>query len=342
MKTRNEKRLSVITRERRSLGMLRSEDSLDLPAEAGERPGIGRLMGAGMLVIAGFFVGLTAWSSSAPISSAALAHGQVSLETKRKLVQHLEGGIVSRIMVREGQLVEADDVLLVLDEKQTRASVDLLRSKIASAGQQIELLQEELSLIVRLYDQGLARKPRLLALRRSLADIEGKRLQDEARLEASLDTLERAKILAPVGGNVVGLKVHTLGGVIAPGSELMSIVPSGEKLIVEARVQPNDIDVVHAGLAAQVQLAPFSARVQPPISGSVESVSADRMTDERTGEDYYLAQIKLDDVADPAIGGIELIPGMPVQVSIVTGARTFLSYLSAPIIKSFGRAFRED
>ncbi len=307
-----------------------------------DRPQIGRLTALGLIVIGTFFGGLTLWSANAPLSSAALANGRVSVETNRKSIQHLEGGIVSEILVREGQQVGVGDVLLVLDEKQTQASVDLLKSKITSADEQIALLEDELAIIQRLHDQGLARKPRLLALQRSLADIKGRRSQDQSRLGASADVLKRSHIRAPVSGAVVGLKVHTAGGVIAPGSELLSIVPDGEQLVIEARVDPNDIDVVRVGLAAQVQLAPFSARLLPPIAGSVESVSADRMSDETTGEDYYLARISLDTESHLESSGVKLTPGMPVQVSIITGARTFLDYLSAPVLMSFDRAFKED
>ena len=342
MKRLRRNRLALVTAPGRQVMPPRDAPPAAQPSAAAERPGIRGLSVAGLVVIFGFFGGMAAWSSSAPLSSAAIAQGEVSIETKRKLVQHLEGGIVKQIMVREGQQVSEGDVLLVLEEAQARASVDLLRSKIASAGEQTELLKEELGLIERLYEQGLARKPRLLALRRSLAELEGQRIQDQARLAASQDTLERAKIRSSVSGTVVGLKANSVGGVIAPGSELMSIVPGDERLVVEARVHPNDIDVVQAGLSAQVQLTPFSARVLPPIPGRVATVSADRMSDERTGEDYYLAQITLLGEPDAATGGLELTPGMPVQVSIVTGARTFLSYLTAPLIKSFDRAFRED
>ena len=342
MNARSNDRLALVIGGRRDLaehGPLPTESPM---RTADERPRIGRLTAAGLIVIGTFFGGMAAWSAHAPLSSAALAHGHIGVETSRKRVQHLEGGIVADILVREGQHVQAGDVLLVLDEKQTRATVDLLASKIASAAKQIALLKDELAMIERLHAQGLARKPRLLALRRTLAEIEGQRVQDQARLEASLDVRARTQIRAPVTGAVVGLKVHTPGGVIAPGSELLSIVPDGERLVIEARVNPNDIDIVRAGLKAQVQLAPFSARILPPIPGSVESVSADRMSDEKTGEDYYLARITLAERDGARVGGVELMPGMPVQVSIVTGARTFLDYLTAPVIQSFGRAFRED
>jgi multidrug efflux pump subunit AcrA (membrane-fusion protein) len=343
MKLKSRDRLALVVGGRRDV----STETVAFPSEPDSRatnnqPQIGRLTALGLIVIGAFFGGLALWSANAPLSSAALANGRISVETNRKSVQHLEGGIVSKILVREGQHVDVGDVLLVLDEKQTRASVDLLKSKITSADEQIALLEDELVIIQRLHDQGLARKPRLLALQRSLADINGRRSQDQSRLKASADVLARSQIRAPVAGAVVGLKVHTTGGVIAPGSELLSIVPDGEQLVIEARVDPNDIDIVRVGLTTQVQLAPFSARLLPPIAGSVASVSADRMSDETTGEDYYLARISLDAEGPLESSGVKLMPGMPVQVSIITGARTFLDYLTAPVLMSFDRAFKED
>ena len=143
-------------------------------------------------------------------------------------------------------------------------------------------------------------------------------------------------------GTIVGLQVHTPGGVIAPGEPLMDIVPSGERLVIEARVDPNDIDVVEAGLPARVLLTAFNLRSLAPIEGRVVWVSADRLIDERTGQAYYLARIEL--VEDPAevLDGASLYPGMQADVMIVTGERTALEYLIRPISRSFDRAFRED
>ncbi len=154
------------------------------------------------------------------------------------------------------------------------------------------------------------------------------------RIHAADDILLRTAILAIQDGTVVNLQVHTTGGVIAPGAPLLDIVPSGDALIIEARVDPRDIDVVHWGLQARVRLTAFNQRSTVPMSGRVLSVSADNIIDERTGQAYYLARIKLD--KDPVeIGnGVSLYPGMQAEVMIVTGARTVLDYLLAPISRS--------
>ena len=118
----------------------------------------------------------------------------------------------------------------------------------------------------------------------------------------------------------------------------MDIVPVGGRLIVEARVDPNDIDVIKTGLKAQVRLTAFNQRQIQPIEGRVITVSADHIKDERTGIDYFLARVELTEEIDE---GIELYPGMQAEVMIVTGARTTLDYLARPITQSLNRAFRE-
>jgi len=119
---------------------------------------------------------------------------------------------------------------------------------------------------------------------------------------------------------------------------LMDIVPADSRLIVEARVDPNDIDVIKTGLKAQVRLTAFNQRNIQPIEGRVITISADHLTDERTGVDYFLARVEL----IGKIGeGEELYPGMQAEVMIVTGARTTLDYFTRPITQSLNRAFRE-
>lgn len=156
------------------------------------------------------------------------------------------------------------------------------------------------------------------------------------------DIMTRTVLRAPVSGIVVGLNVFTEGAVIKPGETLMEIVPQDDALIVEARIDPNDIDVVHAGLGAQVRLTAFSQRTSPILDGQVETVSADRMVDERTGIPYYTARVRLDHEEGREVQEMELYPGMPAEVMIVTGERTPLSYLVRPLIYSFNRALRES
>lgn len=332
---------SLVVREKRDVTRVVLPDR-PRAAASPARPRTGKLAFAGIAVIALFAGGLSYWSARAPLASAAVAQGQVSLETSRKTVQHLEGGIVSEIRVREGQHVSAGDILLILDRTQSQATNTLLHARISAAREKANLLNEELSGVEALVKQGYSRKPRLLALKRSLSEVDGQIKEDEARLNANLDKMKRTEIRAPVSGAVVGLKVHTVGGVIKAGDELLSIVAKRERLVIEARVSPIDIDIVRPGLEAQVRLTPFSARMLAPLSGAVNSISADRLKDEITGQEYYLARIALAGRNGDQLGGVTLMPGMPVEVAILTGSRSVMDYLLAPVVKSFNRAFLEE
>ena len=183
---------------------------------------------------------------------------------------------------------------------------------------------------------------RLLALLRRKAELEGQRKEDAAQLRTAQDVLSRAEIRAPMDGTIVGLQVHTPGGVISPGETLLSIVPKDEPLMIQARVSPLDIDVVQSGMPARVRLTPYDRRSNVPIDGKVLSISADSMVEERTGQTYYLARIVLTEDPSDVLPGAALYPGMPVEAMIVTGEHTALDYLLQPVRRSFSRAFREN
>ena len=182
---------------------------------------------------------------------------------------------------------------------------------------------------------------RMTEVTAELREVEARLADLDERLTAARDVLARTRVVAPVAGTVVGLGVFTRGAVIAPGQRLMDIVPAGERLVVEARVAPIDIDSVAVGLPAQVRLTAFSLLTTPPLDGHVIRVSADAFSDERAGASWYEARIALDP-GQPALDGLDLVPGMPAEVMIVTGDSTPLEYLLKPILASFGRALREE
>lgn len=404
------------------------------------------------------------WAALWPLATGAVAPGKVVLDTNRKTIQHLEGGIVQEILVREGQLVKAGDILFKLDATTANARRDVqrsqyiatrasearliaerdgkesvtfpqellaldgkdkevteqldtqrrlfdtrktnlreqmdalqqrvnqgseeisgLRMQVSSAGEQLRLLNEEIAMVQSLVSSGNAVRSRLLALQRSAAQISGARGEatanigrvnqqmSEARvmlankktefnnqvvaelkdvqvqasnlseqLRSAEAVAKRIDITAPLTGKVVGLNVHTVGGVIAPGEKLMDIVPTGDKVVVEAMVNPQDIDNVQEGLKARVRLSAYKQRRVRPVEGNVITVSADRFEDATTGRAYYTARVEVPAEELASLKNVELTPGMPAEVLIVTGSRTMLSYLLDPIRFGFGRAFREE
>ena len=162
------------------------------------------------------------------------------------------------------------------------------------------------------------------------------------RLVATNDKVHRTVIRSPAGGRVLGLSVHNLGGVISPGKPILDIVPQQEELIIDAQVSPLDIDRVSVGLLAEIRFSAFKQAITPKMQGKVINLSADRLTDEKTGAPYYQAQFELTPESYEKLGNLELVPGMPAEVFINTGERTVFEYLMQPISNAFARAFIED
>ncbi len=432
-------------------------------------PRIKRLLVVGAVVMGTFIGGFGTWSALAPLESAAMAPGVVEVESSRKVVQHLEGGIISQILVKDGDRVTEGQPLVLLDDTKARANFtaiegqvldlqarqarllaerdglgsiafppellkraerdpeiaqvvagqksiftarrQLLESKIAAIRERIRQTDEEIRGLRaqdvavaqkltftrteiedarQLLEKGLERRPHILQLQRELAETEGSRGQIAAQiaraqqtiaesevniltlkndnanevaqqlretegklqelqeqLRAARDVLARSDVRAPEAGTVTDLRVHTTGGVVKPGDPLLDLVPGADKLIIEARVRPEDTDLVRPGLTAYVRLLPYKQRRTPPIEGKVTYVSADRRVDERpeagqpVGQPYFLAKIEINKNALDDLPGVELIPGMPAEVMIKTGKTTVALYALSPILDSFDHAFRE-
>jgi HlyD family type I secretion membrane fusion protein len=175
-----------------------------------------------------------------------------------------------------------------------------------------------------------------------LRDVQKKISDLQEQMRTAADILGRMEIRAPKSGQVVDLKVHTTGGVTAPGEALMYIVPRDDLLIIEAQVRPDDIDSVYPGLEAEVRLSAYKQKVTPTFKGIVTRVSADLFTDQRTGMKYYTAIVRIDEESLRAAPEVALAQGMPAEVMILTGARSAFGYALAPIRDSFRRAFRES
>ncbi|MBL4781208.1 MAG: HlyD family type I secretion periplasmic adaptor subunit [Porticoccaceae bacterium] len=424
-----------------------------------------RIRSIGLVILLITFVVFGLWAVLAPLGGAALAPGVVVVKSHRKTVQHLEGGIVERLLVREGDTVSRGDVLLELDDTQSGAELGIVNGQyIAARALEARLISERDGDIAVVYDQawqqtqdahiqeavrgqnqiflarknahdgeravleqrigqlhtqeegltqlknskqalmssyqaeiddlkellkdGFADKRRLREFERSYAQSNGdiadlssriaaitikvgetqlqtlqvdKEFQQEVatglgevqsrnfelreRIQVLSDRVRRAKVLAPVDGMVVALAVHTEGGVVRPGSALMDIVPHKESLMVEAQVQPLDIDRVKPGLRAEVRFSAFARADTPVFEGEVLTLSGDRLIDEATGMPYYLARITLTSESKTSLDeleGIYLIPGMPAEVLIKTGDRTLFKYLAQPFSNMFARSFIED
>ncbi|ERP96785.1 hypothetical protein Q669_27780 [Labrenzia sp. C1B10] len=178
---------------------------------------------------------------------------------------------------------------------------------------------------------------------KELSEINAEIAQADEALSATSDILNRTEIVSPIEGRVLKVNYKTVGGVVRPGEPIITIVPENEELILDTRLRTSDIDNVMIGMDAKVQLTSFMGRHMKPLTGEVFQVGADAETDEQTGEQFYTVRVRVtsDDIRE-AGGGFELVPGMPAQVFIQTGAHTPMRYLLDPVLQSFGRAFREE
>jgi len=161
------------------------------------------------------------------------------------------------------------------------------------------------------------------------------------RKTAAVDQLYRIDIRAPQSGRVHQLSVHTVGGVISPGEQIMLIVPDADALAVEVKIAPRDIDQVYVGQTASMRFAAFDQKTTPEIEGEVSLVSADLTQDQRTGTSYYTVRVLLKPEELARLGNAKLVAGMPVDVFIKTPGRTALSYLIKPLRDQAERAFKE-
>jgi HlyD family type I secretion membrane fusion protein len=162
----------------------------------------------------------------------------------------------------------------------------------------------------------------------------------EERIRPSRDASERQKIAAPIAGEVVGLRVFTAGSVIGPREVLMEIVPEQKRLIVEARIRPEDINHVKHGSEADIRQTAYQSRTTPLVPGTVTYVSGDRLVDQQTGHPYYIVHVDVPEKA-LAASSLRLQAGMPAEVFVRTGDRTALDYLLAPVTAYLRRAMRE-
>lgn len=405
---------------------------------------------------------LLGWMALAPLDEGVPAAGQVVVDTRPKPVQHLTGGIVLQVLVKEGEAVKSGQPLVRLDTAATAAVHEAVRQRYyalraaqgrleaerdgrgqirwhpdlkaqgAGAAQvhmqtqltlmqsrrlaldaelsaltesaraqqalltssdamlqgrqsQLGLIEEELASTRPLVQAGYAPRNRLLELQRqqaeaqtlmaelrgqreraqrALAEIGQRRLQrqsefqrdvqqqlsevlrdvdaDAQRLSAAEQEARRTEIVAPVAGHVLGLAVQSAGSVVQPAQKLMDIVPDGEGLLIEARVQPHLADRIRVAQPVDVRFSAFSHTPQLLLNGQVVSLSADALFDPATQASYFLARISLAPDAAAVLGDRSLVPGLPAEVVFKTGERSLLTYWLHPLVRRLAKSMKEE
>jgi len=189
-------------------------------------------------------------------------------------------------------------------------------------------------------------RDRLQQVESDLKDTQAKLSETLPKLIATREQLQHSQVRAPATGQVVGLTVFTIGGVVAPGQKLMDIVPDGKELIIQAQLKPSDADDAYTGQIAQVRFSSVHNRSLPLFTGRVRTVSADSFSDEKTGRSFFRAEIvvpasELNRVRS-VLGNGELRPGLPVEAVLTVRKRTALQYLLEPLTSRLWRSGHEQ
>ena len=405
------------------------------------------------------------WAAYAPLDEGVPASAIVSIDTKRKTVQHVSGGIVEKVRVKEGQQVKAGDVLVELNDGATRANFESIRqsymaqraaesrllaelsdratidfhpdlltaagdpvvkqhmviqtqlftarrnafraeigaaqeslagleaqqgglnSQIASRSVQAAKQTEQLNNISELVADGYAPRNQALQLEQSqaelraitselqanrtrsqrsiaelkmrtaqrkeeflkesaaqLADVRREVQAGKERLAAITADLGRISIKAPIDGQVVGLALGSVGGVVGPGQKLMDIVPANESLVLETKIPTHVIDRVRAGEITSVRFSSFAHSPQLVVEGKLNTISADVLTEDTAvgPMSYYLGRVEITPAGIAKLGARTMQPGMPAEVLIKTGERSLLTYLLNPLTKRIAASLKEE
>lgn len=445
----------VPVRRAGSANVATSSGEAELSASLGRH---GRLAIVAFVALFGVFGG---WASMASISGAVIAEGRLVLESSNKVIKHREGGIVREILVSDGDIVAAGDVLLYLDGTSARSELGVIETRLVhtlvrsarlkadaaqtdmappenwhgldahpearevideetfllnairverdaeraglmqrrarleeevhghearrrSAATRLEIASEQLEAVRPASESGHVARSRLQELRARVAELEGEigmasaaiasagaeiastdndllRLNDAARANslaerreleetvlellerrhAAADVLRRSEIRAPNAGIVRSLSVHSVGAVLAPGEPIMTVVPSDDRLVVEARLRPLDIDQVSHGQAVEVRFPGLDIGNLPGIEGKVLRIDADLTHSEDGKSSYYLVRVAIEAGALRDELGAKLVAGMPAQLFLATGERSPMSYMLQPLIDQFSLALRE-
>lgn len=224
--------------------------------------------------------------------------------------------------------------LTQLERESTRLEGE--RGQLTAATAQAKGRISEVELQILQLDQDLRSE-----VAKELREIQARYAEYVERKVAAEDQLKRIEIRAPIDGAVHQLAIHTIGGVIQAGEQLMLIVPGSERLIVEVRINPQDIDQVKVGQRALLRFAAFNQRTTPEVYGTVSQISADIVLEQRTGASFYVVRVELSEKEVSQLGPVKLVAGMPVESFIETGQRTILSYLVKPLVDHGARAFRD-
>lgn len=276
-----------------------------------------------------------------------------SLDEQNKQMQEQIKGLKERIGVNNRRIAslreEADDFRSLYDEGlgDNQRLRELKRQILQYEGSNAEFKSNIAQLRSKISENRAEREIRKQDFQKEVGEqlrqAQAKIAEAEERVTSLTDQLDRTVIRSPVSGTVVGRKVHSVGAVIGSGKPIMEVVPSSDSFVVEARVPTKDIDHVYPGQYAEIRFSAFNQKTTTTIAGEVIHVSADSFKDEATGQRYYKARVEVTREGKKEMTEkMHLLSGMPAEVMIRTGERTFASYIAKPIADMLSRAMQED
>ena len=268
--------------------------------------------------------------------------GQIADEiqgfTRQQEAKSIEVGLVQTELVGLESLFQQKLIALprLIQARRDLARLEGERGKLTSSIAQARGKIGETELQILQIDQDLRTE-----IVKDLREAQGKEAEFIERRVAAEDQLKRIEIRAPQDGIVHQLSIHTVGGVVSPSEPLMLIVPAGDRLVVEARVQQNDIEQVRQGQQAWLRFSAFNSRTTPEVRATVERVAADLTREQQSGMAYFTTRLAIDEADLKKLGSGKLQSGMPVDVQFRTEERTALSYLLKPFSDQIAKAFKE-
>lgn len=321
---------------------------------------VGKITSVVFLVV--FFV----WGAVAPLDRGVAASGVITVTGNRKIVQAHTTAKVKEVLVKEGDQVQVDQPLIVLDvssvensileEQRTVAVLEaqlsgaeravVIAEKRLAAKEEIyqrlqQLVEKKFFAPARLYDLDVERaeiEQDLAGYQADVVRLRGSIKHSQQRITSLTSEVQGATIRSPATGQVVGLQVFAQGAVVQPGAKLLDVIPQDGSLFVDAKIPVTLIDQVAVGQPVTVRFTSLHRNTTPTVTGQLTVLATDRLTDP-SGLPYFSAQVKILDTEK--LNFEQLRPGMSADVFVKTGQRTFLSYLAKPIIDGGNKALRE-
>jgi HlyD family type I secretion membrane fusion protein len=254
-------------------------------------------------------------------------------KAKEEQLQSLKGevegyaSLIAKGMIEKTRIWNIEREISRLSGEKAEHLAEVAKSRASISQKELEMFQTRKAFREDVVEQ----------LRKAQTEINS----NQERLGAAQQTVEQTDVKSPVDGTVTDVKIHTAGGVVGAGEVLMEIVPTNDRLIIEARVRPEDVDRVRVGLDAAIKLSAFDQGILDELKGRVTYVSADAMEDAKLGLSFFLVKLEVPETEIRRLQGKVVQPGMKADVYVRTGERTFLGYLFRPLVRSFDAAWRE-